>query len=133
MFVCLSYMSSLPHCNLLVQLALSSPGNTSVQVICIECYWPCSTAFHWRQWKVNFSATRDLVLTLQAYPSTCPNIAVHEATKPIQKFGATQHTLLHRGLPFQILQNIKDAFAMLRRLGKPTWFSTLSCADTHRT
>ena len=27
MFLCLSYMSSLPHCSLLVQLALSSPGN----------------------------------------------------------------------------------------------------------
>ena len=32
MFVCLSYMSSLPHCNLLVQLALSSPGDVSVCV-----------------------------------------------------------------------------------------------------
>ena len=36
-----------------------------------------------------------------------------------------------RGSPGYFQQVKKDAFAMLRQLGKPTWFFTLSCADTH--
>ena len=35
-FLCLSYMSSLPHCSLLVQLALSSPGNSAAINSCRE-------------------------------------------------------------------------------------------------
>ena len=36
-----------------------------------------------------------------------------------------------RGSPGYFQQIKKDAFAMLRQLGKPAWFFTLSCADTH--